>query len=149
MMLLRVAFVRGVLVMFRVVWGAGRLGGFGGGGGFSGLGWFAWLGGLGMLVMLRVMWGVGRLGGLCGCGGFGRLSGFSRLGGFGGGSGLGRLGGLCGWFAWLLCRGCLSRLSRLFLGLRAEKRTQSQKGPNDYDTHTRYKSMQSRANTSP
>jgi hypothetical protein len=137
MMLLGVALVRGVLVGLRVMWGVGRLSGF------------AWLGGLGMLVMLRVMWGVGRLGGLCGCGGFGRLSGFSRLGGFGGGSGLGRLGGLCGWFAWLLCRGCLSRLSRLFLGLRAEKRTQSQKGPNDYDTHTRYKSMQSRANTSP
>jgi predicted lipid-binding transport protein (Tim44 family) len=131
MMLLGVALVRGVLVMLRVVWGAGRLSGFGGGGGFSRLGWFAWLGGL------------------CGCGGFGWLSGFSRLGGFGGGSGLGRLGGLCGWFAWLLCRGCLSRLSRLFLGLRAEKRTQGQKGPNDYDTHTRYKSTQSRANASP
>jgi hypothetical protein len=137
MVLLGVALVRGVLVMLRVVWGAGRLGGFGGGGGFSRLGWFAWLGGLGMLVMLRVMRGVGWLGGLCGCGGFGRLSGFSRL------------GGLCGWFAWLLCRGCLSRLSRLFLGLRAEKRTQGQKGPNDYDTHTRHKSMQSRANASP
>jgi hypothetical protein len=85
----------------------------------------------GVLVMLRVVWGAGR------------------LGGFGGGSGLGRLGGLCGWFAWLLCRGCLSRLSRLFLGLRAEKRTQGQKGPDDYDTHTRYKSIQSRANASP
>jgi len=85
----------------------------------------------GMLVGLRVMWGVGRLGGFGGGSGLGRLSGFGRLGGFS------RLGGLCGWFAWLLCRGCLSRLSRLFLGLRAEKRTQGQKGPNDYDTHTR------------
>ena len=119
------------------MWGAGRLSGFGGGGGFSRLGWFAWLGGLGMLVLLGVLWGTGWLGG------------FGRLGGFGGGSGLGRLGGLCGGFAWLLCRGCLSRLSRLFLGLRAEKRTQGQKGPNDYDTHTRHKSTQSRANASP
>jgi len=101
MMLLGVALVRGVLVMLRVVWGAGRLGGF------------AWLGG------------------------FGGGGGFGRLGGLVGGSGLGRLGGSCGWFAWLLCRGCLSRLSRLFLGLRAEKRTQGPKGPNDYDTHTR------------
>jgi len=130
-MLLGIALVRGALVMLRMVWGAGRLGGFGGGGGFSRLGWFAWLGGLGMLVMLRVVWGAGR------------------LSGFGGGSGLGRLGGLCGWFAWLLCRGCLSRLSRLLLGLRAEKRTQGQKGPNDYDTHTRHKSTQARANASP
>ena len=85
----------------------------------------------GVLVMLRVVWGA------------------SRLGGFGGGGGLGRLGWLCGWFAWLLCRGCLSRLSRLFLDLCAEERTQGQKGPNDYDTHTRYKSTQSRANASP
>ena len=88
----------------------------------------------GVLVMLRVVWGAGRLGG------FGSLGGFGWLGGFGGGSGLGRLDWLCGWLAWLLCRGCLSRLSRLFLGLRAEKRTQGQKGPNDYDTHTRHKS---------
>jgi len=47
MMLLGVAFVRGVLVMLRVVWGAGRLGGFGGGSGLGRLGglcgWFAWL----------------------------------------------------------------------------------------------------------
>jgi len=138
MMLLGVALVRGVLVMLRVMWGAGRLGGF------------AWLGGFGGGS------GLGRLGGLCGwfawllCRGcLSRLSWFAWLGGFGGGSGLGRLGGLCGWFAWLSCRGCLSRLSRLFLGLRAEKRTQGQKGPNDYDTHTRYKSIQSRANASP
>ena len=131
MMLLGVALVRGVLVMLRVMWGAGRLGGF------------AWLGGFGGGS------GLGWLGGLCGCGRFGWLSRFAWLGGFGGCGGLGRLGGLCGWFAWLSCRGCLSRLSRLFLGLRAEKRTQGQKGPNDYDTHTRYKSMQSRANASP
>jgi len=132
MVLLGVDLVRGVLVMLRVVWGAGRRGGFGGGGGFSRLGWlcgwFAWL--------------------LCrGC--LSRLSWFAWLGRFGGGSGLGRLGGLCGWSAWLLCRGCLSRLSRLFLDLCAEERTQGQKGPNDYDTHTRYKSTQSRANASP
>jgi hypothetical protein len=132
MMLLGIALVRGVLVMLRVVWGAGRLGGF------------AWLGGFGGCG------GLGRLGGLCGwfawllCRGC-----LSWLGGFGGGSGLGRLGGLCGGFAWLSCRGCLSRLSRLFLGLRAEKRTQGQKGPNDYDTHTRHKSTQARANASP
>ena len=125
MMLLGAALVRGVLVMLRVMWGAGRLGGFGS------LGGFGWLGGFG------------------GGSGLGRPGGFGSLGGFGGGSGLGRLGGLCGGFAWLLCRGCLGRLSRLFLGLRAEKRTQGQKGPNDYDTHTRYKSMQSRANASP
>jgi len=117
-MLLGAALVRGVLVMLRVMWGAGRLGGF------------AWLGGFG------------------GGSGLGRLGGFGWLGGFGGGSGLGRPGGLCGGFAWLLCRGCLSRLSRLFLGLRAEKRTQGQKGPNYYDTHTRHKGMQSRANAS-
>lgn len=53
MMVLGVALVRGVLVMLRVVWGAGRLsrfawlGGFGGGSGLSRLGglcgWFAWL----------------------------------------------------------------------------------------------------------
>ena len=113
MMLLGVALVRGVLVMLRVVWGAGRLGGFGS------LGGFGWLGGFG------------------GGSGLGRPGGFGSLGGFGGGSGLGRLDWLCGWLAWLLCRGCLGRLSRLFLGLRAEKRTQGQKGPNDYDTHTR------------
>ena len=113
MILLGVALVRGVLVMLRGMWGTGwlswfaRLGGFGGGG------------------------GLGRPGG------FGSLGGFGWLGGFGGGGGFGRLGGLCGWFAWLLCRGWLSRLSRLLLGLRAEKRTQGQKGPNDYDTHTR------------
>ena len=103
--------------------------------GFSRLGWFVWLGGFG--------------GGFSRLGWFAWLGGFSRLGGFGGGSGLGRLSGLCGWFAWLSCRGCLTRLSRLFLGLRAEKRTQGQKGPNDYDTHTRHKSTQSRANASP
>ncbi len=131
MVLLGVTLVRGMLVRLRVMWGVGRLGGFGGGGGFSRLSWFAWLGGFG------------------GGSGFSRLGWFAWLGGFGGGSGLGRLGGLCGWFAWLLCRGCLSRLSRLFLGLCAEERTQGQKGPNDYDTHTRYKSMQSRANASP
>jgi hypothetical protein len=121
-----------MLVGLRVVWGAGRLGGFGVCGGFSRLswlcGWFAWLSCRGCLS-----W----------------LSWFAWLGGFGGSSGLGRLGGLCGWLTWLLCRGCLGRLSRLFLGLRAEKRTQGQKGPNDYDTHTRHKSMQSRANASP
>jgi hypothetical protein len=130
--------VRGMLVGLRVVWGAGRLGGFAWLGGFGGGGGFSRLGGLcGWLTWL-----------LCrGC--LGRLSRFAWLGGFGGGSGFSRLGGLCGWFAWLLCRGCLGRLSQLFLGLRAEKRTQGQKGPNDYDTHTRCKSMQSRANASP
>jgi len=54
----------------------------------------------GMLVGLRVMCGVGRLGG------------FAWLGEFGGCGWFGRLGGLCGGFAWLLCRGCLSWLSR-------------------------------------
>jgi len=124
-MLLGVALVRGVLVRLRVVWGAGRLGGFGGCGGFSRLSGFGRLG------------GFGWLGGFGGGSGFSRLGGFGWLGGFGGCGGFSRLGGLCGWLTWLLCRGCLSRLSRLFLGLRAEKRTQGQKGPNDYDTHTR------------
>jgi hypothetical protein len=116
----------------------------------------------GVLVGLRVMWGVGRLSGFAWLGGLGGGGGFSWLGTWF--SWLGRLGGLCGgfaWllcrgclsrlggFAWLLCRGCLSRLSRLFLGLRAEKRTQSQKGPNDYDTHIKCKSTQFRANASP
>ena len=143
MMLLGVALVRGVLVRLRVVWGGGRPGGFGSLGGFGWLGGFGGGSGLGRPGGFGSLGGFGWLGGFGGGGGLGRpggfgsLGGFGRLGGFGGGSGLGRLGGLCGWFAWLLCRGCLSRLSRLFLGLRAEKRTQGQKGPNDYDTHTR------------
>ncbi len=74
----------------------------------------------------------GRMGRLIWPGGLSGGSRFSWSGRFGRMGGLTWPGGLGSWFAWLLDRCWLGRLSLLFLGLCAEKRTQGQKASDDY-----------------